>query len=227
MDKQNIMSAVPKETIVPQQTTVSMTETLTIANKNGVRLPIPTAEEWSIAGQYAQMLFKNQMVPKSLVSVGQVQAIILFGRDLGLPPIQALQSITFLDGKPLLYTAVKVALVQKGGCKVEWGVYINEKGEKVKMPCTAKQASVLVTRTDGTYDSSSITWDEVTKRGLNMVYGKVKDIWMKNPDYMMKYHVFNVATRHLCADILNGMDSVEQYATEVEVSDPQKIKVIK
>ena len=74
------------------------------------------------AMQMADMLAKSQMVPKCYQNKPQDTLVaMMMGSELGLNPIQALQNIAVINGKPSIYGDAMLALVQNhpafGGIK--------------------------------------------------------------------------------------------------------------
>jgi hypothetical protein len=63
--------------------------------------------------QYADMLAKSSMVPKGYQGKpGDIVVAIQMGRELGLKPIQSLQNIAVINGKPSIYGDACLALVK-------------------------------------------------------------------------------------------------------------------
>lgn len=65
------------------------------------------------AFEMANMLSASQMVPKSYQGKPQDTLVaMMMGAELGLKPIQALQNIAVINGKPAIYGDALLALVQ-------------------------------------------------------------------------------------------------------------------
>ena len=65
------------------------------------------------AMRFSDMLSKSQMVPKAYQNKPEdVLVAIQWGRELGLAPLQALQNIACINGKPSVYGDAAMALVQ-------------------------------------------------------------------------------------------------------------------
>ena len=52
----------------------------------------------------AEMIHSTEFVPASLRSAPKVAAAILYGRELGLPPMTALGSVNVIQGRASLYS---------------------------------------------------------------------------------------------------------------------------
>jgi hypothetical protein len=62
---------------------------------------------------FSEMLAKSQMVPKAYQGKPEdVLVAMQWGRELGLAPLQALQNIACINGKPSVYGDAAMALVQ-------------------------------------------------------------------------------------------------------------------
>lgn len=63
----------------------------------------------------AEMIHGTEFVPASLRSTPKVAAAILYGRELGLPPMTALGSVNVIQGRASLYSETMRALIQAAG----------------------------------------------------------------------------------------------------------------
>lgn len=63
----------------------------------------------------AEMIHSTEFVPASLRSAPKVAAAILYGRELGLPPMTALGSVNVIQGRASLYSETMRALIQAAG----------------------------------------------------------------------------------------------------------------
>ena len=63
----------------------------------------------------AEVLFKSGLLPAEIKSPAAALAIILAGRELNIPPMQALRSIYVVKGKPALSAQLMGALIWRAG----------------------------------------------------------------------------------------------------------------
>ena len=69
--------------------------------------------------QVASMLkHGGGFLPVHLKSEGEIVAVLLAGRELGLPPMASLRSIHLIRGKVILDASMQLALMVRGGAKV-------------------------------------------------------------------------------------------------------------
>jgi hypothetical protein len=63
--------------------------------------------------QFSEMLANSNMVPKQYMGKPQdIMVCIQWGMEMGLAPMQALQNIAVINGKPSVYGDAMMALVQ-------------------------------------------------------------------------------------------------------------------
>ncbi len=78
------------------------------------------AQAMTAAKQLGDALAATDMVPADYKGKpGNAAAAILYGAELGLDPIQSLQQIFVVQGKPAIYARTAVALVKRAGILVE------------------------------------------------------------------------------------------------------------
>src|SRR5580765_7091471 len=74
------------------------------------------------AMELARMLAESTMVPKDFLGrPGNVFVAMQHGAELGLKPVQALQSIAVINGRPGIYGDAGKALLIKHGCTIKIG----------------------------------------------------------------------------------------------------------
>ena len=79
-----------------------------VANRQGFA-PATVTE----AIQFSEMLANSNMVPKQYMGKPQdIMVCIQWGMEMGLAPMQALQNIAVINGKPSVYGDAMMALVQ-------------------------------------------------------------------------------------------------------------------
>lgn len=119
--------------------------------------------------------------------IAAASMIILQGLEVGLPPMQSLQTITLINGRPLIWGDAVPALIWRAGFKIEEWVTGNEVGADGQ-PADDFTAHCKVTRPDGTKIERTFSvadakraklWDPRTK-----ITRWVKD-W-KSPDSKRK-----------------------------------------
>jgi len=160
------------------------------------------------AMELARMLAESTMVPKDyLGKPGNVYVAMTMGFELGLKPVQSLQSIAVINGKPGLYGDGGKALLLKHGCTiVEMDTAAVERAGYAQ--CTiGRPGRPPVTRTFSKQDAvRAKLWD---KEGP----------WRSYPFRQMAWRAFWFAARDAAADILRGLPQAEELRDmEVDVT---------
>ena len=75
----------------------------------------PSASEWTVIREQSQMLLKSGFLPQAIKTPEQALAIILQGRELGIPTMAALGTINVIQGKPTVSPQLMLALINRSG----------------------------------------------------------------------------------------------------------------
>lgn len=126
-----------------------------------------------------------------------ITAAIMRGLDIGLPPLQALQSIAVIKGKTMLWGDGVKALLFKHGFMVETGF----EGSADQMVGWAR-----ITRPDsGQIIERTFSWHDAKRAGLLS-----KDTYQAYPQRMFMARALAWAARDGAADVLMGLAVVEE-----------------
>ena len=150
------------------------------------------------AFRMAEMLSGSQMVPKHYQGKPQDTLVaMMMGSELGLNPIQSLQNIAVINGKPSIYGDAMLALVQNhpafGG--------IQESFDEA-----TQMATCVVWRKNGEKHTSTFSQADAKTAGL---WGK-SGPWTQYPKRMMTFRARGFALRDQFADALAGLISREE-----------------
>ena len=158
------------------------------------------------AMQLADTLSQSTLVPKEYQgNPGNVMVAIQLGMEVGLAPMQAMQTIGVINGRPTIYGDGLVALVMGSGlCD-----YINETWDE------KSQAATCVVRRKGMEEiSQTFSMADAKLAGLTGKTGP----WKLYPARMCKMRARSWALRDGFADVLKGMSTL-QLADELEEKD--------
>jgi len=147
------------------------------------------------------MLAKSQMVPKAYQGKPEdVLVAIQWGRELGLAPLQALQNIACINGKPSVYGDAAMALVQASAvCEDIEEYFENEGSPNPVAVCVAKRKG----RSPVTVKFSV---EDAKRAGLWAKQGP----WSAYPKRMMQMRARGFALRDAFPDVLKGLITVEE-----------------
>lgn len=142
--------------------------------------------------EFAKVLVSTSMVPAHFKKPEEVVAAVLYGQELGFSPMQALQAVIVIQGKPSLETnAIKALILQSGGHleTVEW---------------TDKKCKLRGVR--GKWkEEVEYTIEDATLAGL-----AAKDNWKKMPKAMLYARCVSILGRNMWADLLKGFFGREE-----------------
>lgn len=164
---------------------------------------------------FATMVCKTDLVPKAYKGKSEDATIaIIFGMEIGLPPMASLQNIALVNGSPSVYGDAQLSLVQASG-KYEWHKS-SYKGTFPNDDFTAIFEVKRVGATESVVKEYSIA--DAKRAGL---WGKA-GTWTTNPKLMLLYKPKSYALREAFADTLKGMKSNEELEGEEMVEVSQK-----
>jgi len=69
--------------------------------------------EWALLLDQARCFLQSGLLPKALQKPEQVVLVMLKGRELGIPPLQALSHINVIGGKPAMSAELMLAQILK------------------------------------------------------------------------------------------------------------------
>lgn len=162
------------------------------------------------AFQFANMLAQSGMVPK--IYTGKPADIVIamqMGSELGLKPLQSLQNIAVVNGRPTIWGDAVVAICQNSGLL-----------EDITEVVTDTEATVTVTRTGQSPHTVSFSMVDAKKAGL---VGKAGP-WTQYPKRMMKNRARAFALRDKFADVLSGFGITEEEKDRVLDVTPTRSK---
>jgi hypothetical protein len=159
---------------------------------------IPSQNEFAAMMELADVMVKSGFLPQSIRNANQAVTIMMVGRELNIPPWQALNGVTVIQGKPTLAPQLMLALIYRTGLsegigfeegKDSYTVTMKRKGEPVK--------------------SETFTMADATRMGLAS-----KDNWKKQPMTMLKWRAVAACARVAYPDVIMGMYTTEEIAPD-------------
>lgn len=150
---------------------------------------------------FSEMLSKSQMVPKAYQNKPEdVLVAVQWGYELGLAPLQALQNIACINGKPSVYGDAAMALVQNSVICENIEEYFEGEG-------TANPTAVCVAhRKNRTPITAKFSVEDARRAGL---WGK-QGPWTAYPKRMLQMRARGFALRDAFPDVLKGLITVEE-----------------
>ena len=153
------------------------------------------------AMRFSEMLSKSQMVPKAYQGKPEdVLVAVQWGKELGLAPLQALQNIACINGKPSVYGDAAMALVQAS--YVCEGIEEFFEGEGTPNPI----AVCVAHRRNRTPVTAKFSVEDAKRAGLWNKPGP----WQAYPKRMMQMRARGFALRDAFPDVLKGLITAEE-----------------
>ena len=148
------------------------------------------------AMRFADMLAGSSIVPKDYIGKpGNCLVAIQWGMELGLQPMQAMQSIAVINGRPSLWGDAMLALV-KAHPAFEW----------IKEECDGNVATCTIKRRGEPEVVQSFSLEEAKCAGLTGKAGP----WTQYPKRMLQMRARGFALRDAFPDALRGVVSAEE-----------------
>jgi len=152
----------------------------------------------------AEMFSKAPMVPREYQGKpANTLVAIQWGLELGLKPLQSLQNIAVINGRPSMYGDALIALVR--GNSVCHGIkeYFEGESDTYTAVCLASRY-----RPDGSIEEVKKEFS-VTQAKRAKLWGK-QGPWTQYPDRMLQMRARSLALRDAFPDVLSGMMTVEE-----------------
>ena len=149
---------------------------------------------------FCEMLASSNMVPKDYIGKPQnILVAIQWGMELGLAPMQSLNSITVINGRPSVWGDALMALVQSSPLYEDIEEYIEDEGSPNPV------AVCVATRKGHKPVTAKFSVEDAKRAGL---WGK--NTWASYPRRMLQHRARGFALRSAFADVLKGMISTEE-----------------
>ena len=174
------------------------------------------------AMQFAKMVSSSEFAPKDFR--GKPESCLLaiqHGSEVGLSPMQSLQSIAVINGRPSIWGDAALALVQASPVCEYVREYVEGDGDQMTAVCEAKRQG---------YPKPSVSRFSVADAKKAGLWGKAGP-WTQYPSRMLALRARGFALRNAFADALRGLVTAEEaqdYPTPVVPEPaPQRPAVIR
>jgi hypothetical protein len=159
--------------------------------------------------EMSNMLIKTGFLPQAITRPEQAMAIILKGRELGIPPMLSLSHISVIQGKPCLDSQLMLSLIYQRvpGCEIVFA-YVGD--DKCVINARRSRKDEL--------SQFIFTMEDANRMGLSQ-----KPNWKKMPKVMLKWRCVSETARSMFPDAISGAYSVEEMAPDVVVNDDGEV----
>lgn len=144
--------------------------------------------------EMARILATSGLLPKDLNTPAKVFLVLQQGRELGLQPMQAINNIYVVNHRTAITSNLMAALIQQ-----------SEECDFDVKTWTDNECIIQFSRDGKEYTPVSFTMKDAKQAGL-----LGKDNWKHYPKEMLKARAMAKGARLYCADVIQGMYSVEE-----------------
>jgi hypothetical protein len=159
---------------------------------------------------FGETLVKSGLLPQSIKTPEAAVVIILKGRELGIPPMEALNSISVIQGKPTVSPQLMLALIYRSGLG---SIQILER--------TDSRSVVRAHRKGLPPQDFTFTLEDARRLGL-----AEKDNYRKQPSVMLQWRNVAAAARAVFPDVVSGLYTPDEMGAEVVVGDDEGMSVV-
>lgn len=166
------------------------------------------------AYRFANLMSESDLIPREFQKKpANVLVAVQLGMELGVAPMQAIQNIAVINGRPVIWGDLLPAIVLASGIMEQF----EETGDDKEARCTVKRKNLApITRV--------FTIEEAKKAGLI----DRSDAWKKYPKRMLQMRARAFAFRDMFADLLKGVsirEEVEDYDDNPRDVTPQRVQL--
>nr|WP_321985370.1 recombinase RecT [uncultured Lichenicoccus sp.] len=179
-----------------------MNAVTTRAPTNSGIVPVLQPQTFQELVRFAEMAASSDLMPPNYKGKpANIMLAVQMGSELGLSPMQAIQNIAVIQGRPAVWGDALLGLVRKDQRCKDVAETLTGEGEARVATCIVKRAgSSDVVRTFSVADARRAgLWD---KQGP----------WKQYPDRMLQMRARGFACRDAFPDVLRGLISAEEAA---------------
>lgn len=168
-------------------------------------------ESLDAAYRFAKCVLASGMAPKTMTTEAAILVAMQYGAEVGLKPMQAIQNIAVINGRPGLFGKALPAVVQAKGVLESFEEWLEGKPLSDDWTAICK----VVRKVHGQFTQGEIekrtrierfSWAQAKRAKLTEKPGP----WQQYPDLMLRYRARGLAFNTLFADVLCGLGVVEE-----------------
>ena len=174
-----------------------MSEVLAKFEPKGIRPYSLAPQSFEDAVRFADLVCKSDLVPKDYKNnPGNVLVAVQMGAEIGLAPLQAIQNIAVINGRPSVWGDAALALVRASSlCE-----FVTERLDGNVATCTCKRR--------GETEPIVRTFSEADAKRAGL-WGK-SGPWTQYPQRMLQLRARAFALRDAFPDVLRGLAVAEE-----------------
>jgi hypothetical protein len=158
--------------------------------------------------KFSAVVMKSGLAPKGMGSVEAVAVAIQYGLEIGLTPIQALQSVAVINGRPSIYGDAMLGVVRASHL-------LQSIDERIEGDGDQRVAVCVVQRVGSAPKTTTFSVADAKRAGL---WGKPGP-WQQYSDRMLRMRARSWALRDEFGDVLRGLIAAEE-AQDIPATEP-------
>lgn len=179
-------------------------------------LPTLAPQNMTEAMEFSKMLAGSNMVPQNYRGKSQdILVAVQWGYEVGLQPMQALQNIAVINGKPSIYGDAALALVKAHPLCRGVTERLEGEGDNMKAVCIVKRAYP-----DGEVEETVKTFSVANAKKAKL-WGK-QGPWTQYPERMLAMRARGFAIRDAFPDAMKGIITQEE-AQDMPAQEPKNV----
>lgn len=186
-----------------------MNNQIMVAGENSILAPKSLQDIEILVGA----LHRAQMLPKGMENPAVATGAIITGMAVGLIPMQSLQSVAMINGRPTIWGDVVLGLIRRSGLMEEFKESISGEGMTTVATCSVRRKG------DVHPVIATFSMQEAKIAGLLGKSGP----WSTYPMRMLKLRARKFALRDAFPDVLMGMAIADASDhEELQYEEPQQ-----
>lgn len=154
----------------------------------------------------SEMIASSDLAPKQFKgNAGNCYIAIQMGAEVGISPMQSIQNICVINGRPAIYGDMGKALLLSRGCRIQ--------ERDIKQIRETGEAVCEITRPDGKTKAVR-TFSMADAETANLT--KKEGPWKTDPYRMLAWRAFWFCARDIAADYLKGLRGAEEVRDYVD-----------
>jgi len=165
---------------------------------------LPSTQDWTTMLSMAEQLVKSGLLPATIKTAQAAVVIIQKGRELGIPPMAAINGIGVINGKPVAGAELMLALL-----------YRDHGDEAVRVIRSDAEACEIAYRRRGWSKPERFAFSIEDAKRAGLAGGQT---WTKYPQAMLRARCISAVARMAFPDSIGGMYTPEELGATVTVA---------
>ena len=175
--------------------------------------------KWGAQKQFFRDLIDSKFLPETYQKPEQVMAVVLAGRELGIPPMAALRKINIIKGIPSVSPEMMWALARRSG-KIEFAEVTENTNERCVIRLKRKDENIVHTETFTIAEAQEMK----TKEAGATIALSEKFNWKTMPNVMLYSRCSSRILRRYMPDVIYNLYTTEEIA-DTTIDEAQVVEL--